>query len=250
MNDQIGHSQRELYTNAFRKASQFFFRLLESGRILRAQEHELCRPLDDEDVQECLKILEEEGNVRILFTPTQIFLSPGLDNRFLGFSNEELRKRLHVLTNDELALAHFAILSLLSLFYRAEGFDGRSRDFIEIEEWERFLTEKLIGIRDSGSEAALNDSVKLNLAGILKVWERLIPYDETIQRLAAATNNRMSFLARVLAFLADEDLVNIDQNRIILPTHRLDAVMNDLTTSEARRKELAVYFSSGASSCR
>jgi len=247
--------------STWRRAARLFFRLMQDGTLSRTRDAVLCRDLEDEGVRAALRILEEEGELQILETTTAVYAFPALGSQVFGFSNQELRQRLRAQTNDHLALSCFAILALLSLFYRGEGFDAKSRDFVSLEDWHRFLSDKLQGTRDAlreaGKEAAgrpdpvdsgadplrpAADPLRLNLPGILAEWEALIPYDETKSRLAKAASSQVSLLAKVLLFLQEEDLVRVEEERIIYPTPRLDAAMANASAGEARRAELARFL--------
>lgn len=231
------------HEDAWRSAARIFRGLLLDGSLSRTRDSGLCRLLEDDEVREAVRILEEEFDARVIVTPSDIFLSPKLDNELLGFSNAELRQRLRARTNDELALACFAVLALLSLFYRGEGFDIKSRDFVTIEDWRTFLAGKLEYVRDSGMTAEGRDDLRLNMPGIMKSWEELMPYDETKLRQSMADNNQIALLSRVMKFLEAEHLVHVEQERVISPTPRLDAIMRETAADDARKAELAAFFS-------
>ncbi len=230
-------------SGAWRTAARIFRVLLQQGSLSRIRDAQLCRSLDNDEVLEAVSILEEEFDLQLLVTPTEVFLSPALDNELFGFSNQELRQRLKVKNNNDLALACFSILALLSLFYRGDGFDIKSRDFVTIEEWHTFLNGKLQFVRDSGMAAEGRDDLRLNMPGILKAWDEMMPYDETKVRLAMTENNQIGLLFRVMRFLEDERLIQTEQDRIISPTPRLDAIMRETGSSDARKAELAAFFS-------
>jgi len=232
-----------LRTDAWRMAARIFRGLLQNGSLSRTRDSQLCRRLDDDEVREAVGVLEEEFGLRLLVTSSEVFLSPALDNELFGFSNQELRQRLKAKTNNELALACFAVLAMLSMFYRGEGFDIKSRDFVTIEEWCIFLTGKLQFVRDSGMAADGRDDLRLNMPGILKAWEDVMTYDETKVRHSMADNNQIALLSRVMKFLADENLIHTEQDRIISPTPRLDAIMRETATGDSRKAELAAFFS-------
>ena len=235
--------------DALRDAARVFFALVERGDLSRTRDAHLCRLLEDPDVRSLLGILEEESDLQVLETSTGVFLCPGLGNEVFGYTTAELRQRLRVETNDKLALCGFALLSLLSLFYRGQGLDTKSRDFVEIEEWRSFLARKLEGIRDGADQAAGDtagdeaaDPLRLNMPGVLKAWAEMVPFDETKTRQLRATNNQIALLTRVFRFLEEENLVKVEQERIIHPTSRLDAIMQAAYSDEARRASLAAFF--------
>jgi hypothetical protein len=242
-------TERENVESAWRRAARLFFRLLQEGSLSRLRDAALCRDLEDEEVRAAVRVLEEEAEVQVLSTADAVYVFPALGSQLFGYTNQELRQRLRVPTNDHLALSCFSILALLSLFYRGQGFDAKSRDFVTIEDWQRFLTEKLQGTRDAGDEPPEADPLRLNMPGILAAWEELIPYDETKVRPSKAANSQVSLLAKVLLFLQEEDLVRVEEERIIYPTPRLDAGMANSLTGEPRRAELAAFLSGAGTPC-
>ncbi|MGM0508059.1 MAG: DUF6063 family protein [Fusobacteriota bacterium] len=193
------------------------------------------------------EIIEEEADCKIFSFGNAIYLTPGINNWFLGFSNEELKSEMGLRTNNELYLGYFTILCLLAKFYNSEDQNMATRQFLPIEELESKITEQIDKFKELG-EMALDQqekSLELNITKIILEWEDLPVFDEELKNLRRGRNNRISFILRIMGFLEKEELVQVLENREIrlLPkfehmilkyyfhTERKEKILNLLTES-------------------
>ncbi|MDD2629450.1 MAG: DUF6063 family protein, partial [Limnochordia bacterium] len=132
-------------------AFRIFLRLLENGQII--DERELFYAYQRSEVRQILEeVIEAEADVKIFALGDHLYLSPGLDNRTFGYTNEELREKMKLRTNQELYLAYFTILCLLAKFYNSEDQTLASRQFVPLEELEETITGHMRRIQETPPE--------------------------------------------------------------------------------------------------
>lgn len=163
------------------------------------------------------ELIEKESDVKIFFSNGILYISPGVDNRFLGYSNAELRDKINLRNNGELYLAYFILLNLLAKYYNSEDQSLTSRQFVPVEELEESVTEQMESIMEADPDevAEQEECYQLNLRVVAEAWQDLPAFDDTIKNLKSARNNRVSFLLRVMRFLEEEGLVQVLEEREI-----------------------------------
>ncbi len=207
-----------------RMAFNLFINLLREGRI-GEDNSELRYAYQRPEVRQIIEeVIEEEAGVKIFDLQGIIYLTPGVSNSYFGYKNAELRDRMKLKTNDELYLAYFSILCLLSKFYSSEDQSMASRQFLSLEELERTITGYLEEIAQGEEEEveSLEEEFQINLKSIADIWEELPPFDDQLKSLRRGRNNRISFLLRVMAFLEEEELVQVLEDDIIRLQPRLE----------------------------
>lgn len=205
----------ELNEKDVRWAFRIFMRLLEKGAIEeneREYQHEYLRS----EVRYILEeIMEREADVKIFSAGGTIYLTPGVDNRFLGYTNAELREKLGLRNNNELYLAYFAMLNLLAKFYNSSDQSLASRQFVPLEELEETITRHVQTVMEAAPEEVQiqEENFEINLSSVAEVWLDLPPFDDHVANLGRARNNRISFLLRVMKFLEGEGLAQVLEER-------------------------------------
>ena len=109
-----------------RLAFRIFLQLLPTGHI---EDLELLYHYEQNpNVRLILEeIIEKEADLKIFSMGSHLYLSPGVNNRFFGYTNEELRSAMKLENNSELYLAYFAMLCLLAQFYNSDDQTRTSR---------------------------------------------------------------------------------------------------------------------------
>ncbi|MDD4518336.1 MAG: DUF6063 family protein [Limnochordia bacterium] len=229
-------------------AFRIFLRLLENGQII--DERELFYAYQRSEVRQILEeVIEAEADVKIFALGDHLYLSPGLDNRTFGYTNEELREKMKLRTNQELYLAYFTILCLLAKFYNSDDQTLASRQFVPLEELEETITGHMRRIQETPPEQVeeVSADLQLNLANSAEIWLDLPPFDDTVKNLRSARNNRISFLLRVLAFLEEEDLVQILQEHEVRLLPKMEHLVVRYYFHSQRKDELlALLATDGA----
>lgn len=194
-----------------RLAFQIFLQLLPTGRIENNQEF-LYHYEQNPNVRLILEeIIEKEADVKIFSMGGHLYLTPGVNNRYFGYSNEQLRTLIKLENNSELYLAYFAMLCLLAQFYNSDDQALTSRQFLPLEELEAIMTGHVTEIRAAQAEQieALEEEIQVNLSSVAALWSEMPAFNETLRHQRRGRNNRISFLLRVLTFLENEGLVQV-----------------------------------------
>jgi len=200
-----------------RWAFKIFMYLVKNGSIPE-DERDYHYAFQKNEVRYLLEeIIEEESDVKIFKLGGVIYLTPGVDNWFLGYSNQQLRDKMKLRNNRELYLAYFVILCLLAEFYNSKDQSMASRQFLGLEELEEKVTEQINQINSTPEREVkqTEDQLQLNLSEVAEVWSDLPVFDDELKNLRRGRNNRVSFILRVMSFLEDEGLVQVLENREI-----------------------------------
>ena len=207
----------EWHRDDVRWAFRIFTRLLQRG-VIEEPEREYHYAFQRSEVREVLEeVIEREAEVKIFAAGGSIYLTPGVDNRYFGYSNAELRERMKLRTNSELYLAYFVILCFLAKFYNSEDQALTARQFVPLEELEETVTEHVEAVMEADGEevSRQEEEYQLNLSRVAASWQDLPAFDDSVKNLKLARNNRVSFLLRVMRFLEEEELVQILEDREI-----------------------------------
>ncbi|MEJ6949394.1 DUF6063 family protein [Natronospora cellulosivora (SeqCode)] len=227
-------------TDAFR----IFFTLLKDG-IIEEDNSELRYAYQRSEVRQLLEdIIEKEAEVKIFSAKGNIYLTPGLDNRFFGYKNLELLKKMKLNNNTELYLAYFVILVLISKFYNSEDQSLASRQFLPIEELEKTITSYIENISDRENDEIkeIEEELSINLKSISEVWMDIPSFDDTIKNLRRAKNNRISFLIKVMDFLEEESLIQVLEDYTIRPLPKMEYLIIRYYFHNERKEMLLSYL--------
>lgn len=227
-----------------RWAFKIFMYLLKEGSIPES-ETDYHYAYQSNEVRYIIEeIIEEESDSKIFSLGGTIYLTPGVNNWFLGHSNSQLKDMIKLRDNKELYLAYFIILCLLARFYNSEDQSMASRQFLLIDELEKVVTEQIEKINQL-SEKGLKrreDELDLNLSGVADVWNDLPVFDDELKNLRRGRNNRISFILRVMAFLEEEDLVQIMENKEIRPLAKFEHLIIKYYFHSERKDKLLQLF--------
>ncbi|MDK2889112.1 MAG: hypothetical protein PWP72_1990 [Thermoanaerobacter sp.] len=205
----------ELHEEDVRSAFRIFMRLLEKG-VIEENEREYQHQYLRNEVRYILEeVMEREADVKIFSAGGTIYLTPGVDNRFFGYTNAELREKMGLRNNSELYLAYFVILNLLAKFYNSNDQSLASRQFVPLEELEETMTRHVHTVMEAEPEEVQmqEENFDINLRSVAEVWLDLPPFDDHVTNLNRARNNRISLLLRVMKFLEEEGLVQVLEDR-------------------------------------
>jgi len=211
----------ELHEEDVRAAFRLFLRLLEKG-VIEEKEREYQQEYLRNEVRYILEeVIEREADVKVFSTGGTICLSPGVANRFFGYTNAEVREKMRLRNNSELYLAYFIMLNLLAKFYNSEDQSFAARQFVPLEELEETITRHVQTVMEAAPDEVQiqEENFALNLRSVADVWLDLPPFDDHVMSLNRARNNRISFLLRVMRFLEEEGLVQVleEQEVRLLP---------------------------------
>lgn len=235
----------ELLEEDVRSAFKIFMRLLESG-VIAENERELQHEYLRGEVRYILEeVIEREADVKIFSAGGTLYLSPGVDNRFFGYKNAELRDRMGLRNNSELYLAYFIILNLLAKFYNSDDQSLASRQFVPLAELEETITGHVTTVMEASPDEVrmLEEDYDINLRSVAEVWLDLPPFDDNVTHLNKARNNRISLLLRVMKFLEDEGLVQVLENREVRLLAKMEHLVIKYYFNSQRKDYLLELFS-------
>lgn len=226
-------------------AFRLFMNLLKEGLVAeekRELHYAYQRPAVREIIEE---VIEEEAQVTIFELKGTLFLTPGVNNTFLGYKNAQLRDAMNLENNSHLYLAYFIILCLLSSFYNSDDQSMAARQFLTLFDLEKAVTEQLEQILQEEEEVVTEQekTLGINLSSAAQIWHHLPPFDDRLKKLKMGKNNRISFILRILTFLEDEGLISLLEEDQIFLTEKLEHLIYRYYFHSERKELLLGFFS-------
>lgn len=231
-----------LSSEAVRKSMKLFMKLLERSRVKKSEDTELFESYEDAEVAEVMGMFEEEAGVMFIRTGDTLYYTPKTDNRFFGFTNEELRDSMKLSNNTELYAAYIIILGILIKFYNGENYNIKCRTLLKVEELERYITTKLQIFSEKDSGEAEEQALGFNFSSVTKLWLEIPSYDEKISHYSRSSGTRISLIYKTLFFMRDQGLVNIANENEIFTTDKLDVMATAYYPESGRKKEILSYL--------
>lgn len=226
------------------RAIKLFVLLLEKGETDEKDRDLVFAYKEDPAAQEIVSgMIEKEAGIKILTVGDKMYVTPHIDNRVFGYSNEELRIKLG-LRNDnvsmgiKLYLAYFIILSTLAMFYNSDDLNTKVRQYVPIEELESYITEKLLMLGTGEYGEYLSAQYEFNFQSVGEYWNSLPAFDETLTNQRMGRNSRVSFILKVWAFLEEEGLAKVAVDSELHPTDKLDHMVRKYYSHQKRKDEL------------
>jgi len=221
-------------------ALKIFMELARLGQLHQEDYPEMVQAYKtDQEVQGLFtNIIEPLADVKILESLYVLYLSPNVDNRFFGYTNEELRDKMKLSTNRELYLAYFVILSLLAMFYGEDSLSEVSRVYVTASDLEQFVSTRLQDLAANTDLSDLEKELKINLLSSVEVWQDMPEYDPDLKALRRSTKNRISFILKVAMFLETEGLAHVEQDRELYATEKTEQMVRKYYSDRGRQKKL------------
>jgi hypothetical protein len=202
-----------------RKAMRLYNYLLEHGELTVKEDKELFQYFSEVKIREIIEAFEEESRVSIKKFDDTIYFIPNVDNDFLGYKRSELKKEIFPrgeMKNIDLYLAMYIMIQLTSEFYSGKGANVKIRDLIQLGELDEKITERLELFTDS-EDKSVDEETGLAITDIAKYWFTLTNEDDT-----AVFRTRRWYISQVMAFLKKENLINIQDETVIIPTSKFN----------------------------
>lgn len=223
-------------------AIHIFLELLKEGEIDQKDQGELFLAYQRPDVQFVLdEIIEKSAEVQIFSLAGKIYLTPGVENYYLGYSNEELRKEMKLGdTNSHLYLAYFIILNMLARFYNSDDQTLARRQFITLEEIESSVTRHLEQVMrsDEARVEEVENGLRVNLKSIAQIWSNTPIYSDHLKSLPINGKYRVCMILRVLRFLEKEALVSVLEDFSVVLTDKMKHLITYYYSNSDRKDEL------------
>ncbi|MGH4120585.1 DUF6063 family protein [Clostridium sp.] len=198
-----------------RKAMRLYNYLLENGELTVNDGKELFQYFNEECVRDIIEVFQEECRVTIKKYDDTIYFIPSVDNEFLGYKRAELKKEIFSRTdmrNIDLFLAMYILLQLTSEFYSGKGSNVKIRDLISLGELDEKITERLELFLNK-EDKSVDEESGLAITDIAKYWFTLINEDDVTN-----LRTRRWYIGQVMNFLKKENLINIQDETVIIPT--------------------------------
>lgn len=232
-------------------AVRVLLEFIKNGQITRVKNPELFDEYyKNPDVQMFFEnIVNPTADVTLLETPNMVVFCPNPDNRFFGYTNEELRKQMigSNTSNTDLYLGYFIILCLLAEFYGPNIIDNELSNggitYVKISELVKTVTDRLqtVADRDEDEISMLEFETDTNLKQAARHWLNKPEYNPRlkIQRISHLT--RMGFVLKVCKFLEDEGLVHTQNDREVYLKEKAQLMVRRYY-GDAQRKETLMKF--------
>ena len=102
--------------DSVRRAFKLYLNLIEKSKISKKEDRESFEDFEDAEISFITGIFEEEAEIMILRSGDTLYYTPRTDNKFFGFTNEELRSKMGFSNNTELYISYIIILSIIIKF--------------------------------------------------------------------------------------------------------------------------------------
>lgn len=209
--------------------------LQQHGELTIDQDKELYNSFNENNVRDILIEIGEEVQVHIKKYDDTIYLIPYVDNEFLGYKRAELKREIFGRTdikNIEYFLSMYIIIVLISKFYNGGSSNVRTRDLIDIGEIDETITDKLEFLKEKDNKQ-LEEETNLAISDIAKYWFTLINEDDS-----AKIRTRRWYIYQICRFLKNENLVNIQDETVIIPTNKMNRLVSNYFLDYERLSEI------------
>lgn len=129
-----------------KQSQKIFYYLLEHHELREEKAPELHKAyIEQDEVQTLVKSQADAADSHVETYGGIIYLIPGQENNYLGYSKGQLKKELcrSNATDKDYYLVQFVILVLLLEFYDGQGSSSKTRDFILLGDLQNSITDKL-----------------------------------------------------------------------------------------------------------
>lgn len=227
------------------KALDIFKVLLARQEISREDDRNLYEEyLYNGEVEEMVKFIAEKLELEIYNYNDKIFMTPGIDNKLFGYTNEELRESISYISNNSgLYTAYFVMLVLITLFYKQSGPDTNRR-FVNFSELAESTTKKLEALVELNNLESVSSEHAFNFADVAKVWQgkAFAKHTKTGEISEIAPTTKYGFIFGVCRFLEEQKLIKIvkDQSWIV-PTDRFRGIIYNFYEDKGNKSLLLEF---------
>lgn len=207
-----------------RTSQEIFYYLLEHHELREENEMLLYKAYTEEEtVRNLVKSQGEIAGSSVERYGNVIYLIPGEENNFLGFSKPQLKNALcrSAATDKDYYLSQFVILTLLVEFYDGQGSSSKSREYMRAGELMNCVSDRLKeGIVE---EDGKGDTAGISFQILYETYEALKSDD----RGSRMKTTKEGFIYNILMFLQRQGLIEyVVQDEMIKTTRKLDHFMD------------------------
>ena len=208
-----------------RVSQEIFYYLLRYHELKEDEEGQLYRAYtEQEEVQNLVKSQGEAAGSSVERYGNVIYLIPGEENDFLGYSKGQLKNALcrSGATDRDYFLSQFVILTLLVEFYDGQGSSSKAREYIRVGDLQNSISMRLKeGAEHDKEEEEAQEGIAF--ADMLRAYEAL----KSDERGSRAKTTKEGFLHKILIFLEKQGLLEyVEQDEMIKTTKKLDNFMD------------------------
>ncbi|TCP58208.1 hypothetical protein EV586_102661 [Tumebacillus sp. BK434] len=231
------------------RAIKLFVLLLEKGETDEKDRDLVFAYKEDPAAQEIVaQMIEKEAGIKILGVGDKLYVTPAIDNKVFGYTNEELRVKLGLRSDSvamglKLYVAYFIILATLAMFYNSDDLNTKVRQYVPIEELEAYVTEKLHMVGTGEYGTYLSQEYEFNFQQVAEYWQNMPAFDETLTNQRMGRNSRVSYLLKVWSFLEEEGLAKVAMDSELHPTDKLDHMVRKYYSHQKRKNDLLSLIS-------
>lgn len=201
--------------------------------------------LSDSEVEEYLNLVCDELSLELYNYEDELFISPGVENKVFGYSNDEFKKRMkYSFDNLEMYTSYFIMMTIVTMFYKESDYDTHIRR-ISINDIFKNVNEKMDALNNLEGISEISSDMSYNFEEIVKKWNGLrkmkinLNDTENIEASDRGKNNQYAFVNTVCKFMEGEGLIRIDTNmNSILPQKRFKAIVYNYFQNKDSRNEL------------
>lgn len=208
-----------------RISQEIFYYLLEHHELREEEEELLYRAYTErEQVQNLVKSQGEAADSNIERYGNVIYLIPGEENHFLGYSKAQLKAVLckSNATDKDYYLSQFVILTMLVEFYDGQGSSSKAREYMRVGELQNCISSRLKEGAENGKEEE-EEKDGIAFSNMLETYEAL----KSDEKGSRARTTKEGFLHHILNFLQKQGLIEyVEQDEMIKTTKKLDNFMD------------------------
>ena len=208
-----------------RTSQEIFYYLLEHHELWEEEEELLYRAYTErEQVQNLVKSQGEAADSSIERYGNVIYLIPGEENHFLGYSKAQLKAVLckSNATDKDYYLSQFVILTMLVEFYDGQGSSSKAREYMRVGELQNCISSRLKEGAENGKEEE-EEKDGIAFSNMLETYEAL----KSDEKGSRARTTKEGFLHHILNFLQKQGLIEyVEQDEMIKTTKKLDNFMD------------------------
>jgi hypothetical protein len=208
-----------------KESQEIFYYLLEHHELREEDAPQLYKSyMENESVQNLVKSQGSIADSAVERYGDVIYIIPGPQNRFLGFSKAQLKKELcrSTATDKDYYLVQFSILVLLLEFYDGQGSSSKTREYIRVGDLQNSISAHL---KEGAEKYDENEQELYGVAftEMLQAYEAL----RSDERGSRQKTTKEGFLHHILRFLQAQGLIEyIEQDEMIKTTKKLDHFMD------------------------
>lgn len=232
-------SDREALTRAL----SIYNHLIAEGDIDLEKEKLFQQELEDKEIRDFLEVIAHESQSYLFEYRKKLCLIPEIENRLLSYTNEDLKRSiLHYRDNiPDLYVCYYIAISLFAAMQLASG---NFREYINVEDLGKMVSESLSRFTDYENLNELEVENEFNIRYVANKWDRL----KELKDNKELTNqkSKIGLIISTCKFLSRHDLVElVNENRQIRITEKLKRIILNYYSHRDREYKIMKLLGGG-----